>query len=286
MLIVDYACAASQPSLPQASQIKDSKKTSINAVNEKMLSDRIKTIVTASTPTVPQGVSAIEADTSRENGLENLTSIASGVLLGVLSSLIVAMFVEWMKKPRLCISIVPPEQVQLLNGGRVIDTLMSLRVNVTNRPLPIYLRWMQRQSARDCRATLQFLREDATPFIVRLMPGRWTSSVQPVPLQGVISSSGNTIEIHDIARLTAESRVHIPAGESERLDVAVRFNNAPEAFGWTNESYRHGSRHPDFTLPTGRYLVDIIIQSEGVRKRDCFWLENDHTITKFRLAPR
>jgi len=93
------------------------------------------------------------------------------------------------------------------------------------------------------------------------------------------------IEIHDIARLTAESRVHIPAGETEGLDVAVRFPAATDAFGWTNESYRHGGRHPDFTLPAGRYLVDILVQSEGVKKQERFRIENDHTLDEFRLAP-
>lgn len=212
-----------------------------------------------------------------------LSSLIIAVLLGVLSSLIVAMFVEWMRKPRLSISILPPEHVAF-GGGGVVETLASLKVRVSNDPLPFCFCWMQRQSARDCRATLQFLREDNTPFIARPMPGRWAGSVQPVPLQGVIRPSMEEIEIHDIARLTAESRVHIPAGETEGLDVAVRFPAATDAFGWTNESYRHGGRHPDFTLPAGRYLVDILVQSEGVKTQERFRIENDHTLDEFRLA--
>jgi hypothetical protein len=95
-----------------------------------------------------------------------------------------------------------------------------------------------------------------------------------------------TIEIHDIARLTSDSRVHIPAGEKESLDIAVRFPEETDAFGWTNESYRYpGNRHPDYTLPKGRYLVDVLVQSEGVKKRERFRLENDHTTREFRLAP-
>jgi hypothetical protein len=214
----------------------------------------------------------------------SLSSLFTAVLLGVLSSLIVAMFVEWMRKPRLSISILPPETVAF-GGGAVVGTLASLKVRVSNDPLPVWFCWMQRQSARDCRATLQFLREDNTPFIVRPMPGRWAGSVQPVPLQGVIRPSMEQIEIHDIARLTAESRVHIPAGETEGLDVAVRFPAATDAFGWTNDSYRHGGRHPDFTLPAGRYVVDILVQSEGVKKQERFRIENDHTLNEFRLAP-
>lgn len=216
----------------------------------------------------------------------SLASVVIAMVLGILASLIVAMFVEWMRKPRIAISILPPEEVGLYRvGGELIETYVSLKVSVSNAPPPFVFRWMQRQSARDCRATLHFLREDKSPFIERPMPGRWAGSVQPVPLQGVIRSSGETIELYDIARLSADSRIHIPAGESESLDVAVRFSDSSNAFGWTNESYRYeGSRHPGFTLPKGRYVVDILVQSEGVKKQERFRLENDHTIKEFRLA--
>lgn len=215
----------------------------------------------------------------------NLTSIITAVFFGVLGSLIVAMFVEWMRKPRLSISILPPENIAWYTGGAVIGTFVALRVRVSNDPLPFVFCWMQRQSARDCRATLHFHHEDKTPFIAGPMPGRWAGSVQPVPLEGVIRPSMETIEIHDIARLTADSRIHIPAGEAEGLDVAVRFPEVTDAFGWTNGSYRYNGRHPGFTLPAGRYLVDILVQSEGVKKQQHFRLENDHTINEFRLAP-
>lgn len=215
----------------------------------------------------------------------SLNSMITGVFLGVLASLIVAMFVEWMRKPRLSINILPPENVYIIKGGVAIGTYIGLKVRVSNSRLPFVFRWMQRQSARDCRAALQFLREDKTPFIARPMPGRWAGAVQPVPLEGVIRPSMGTIEIHDIARLTADSRIHIPAGEEEGLDVAARFPGSTDAYGWTNESYRHNFRHPDFTLPKGNYLVDIVVQSEGVKKQWRFRIENGHTIDEFRLAP-
>lgn len=187
-------------------------------------------------------------------------TFVTAVLLGVLSSLIVAMFVEWMRKPRLSLSHLPPEDAGLYSGdGSLIERYVALKVCVSNDALPFSFCWMQRQSARDCRATLHFLREDGTPFIARPMMGRWAGSVQPIPLQGLIQPSMETIEIHDIARLTADSRIHIPAGETEGLDVVVRFPTATDAFGWTNESYRHGGRHPGFRLPAGRYLVDISV---------------------------
>ena len=101
-----------------------------------------------------------------------LTSIITAVVIGVLASLIVAMFVEWMRKPRPSISILPPENVTLVSGGVAIGTYVALKVRVSNNRLPFVFRWMQRQSARDCRAALHFLRENKTPFIARPMPGR------------------------------------------------------------------------------------------------------------------
>jgi len=131
----------------------------------------------------------------------SLTPFIIGLFLGILGSLIVAMFVEWKRKPQLSISIPRPEEVPLYSDGKKIGTLIALRVRVSNDSLPFALCWMQRQSARDCRATVYFLREDGTPFINDPMPGRWAGSVEPVPLQGVIRPSGETIEIHDITRL-------------------------------------------------------------------------------------
>ena len=159
----------------------------------------------------------------------SLCSMITGVLLGVLASLIVAMFVEWMRKPDLSITILPPQTTYLISRSVATGTCVGLKVCVSNKRLPFIFRWMQRQSARDCRAALHFLREDKTPFIARPMPGRWSGSVQPVPLEGIIRPSMETIEIHDIARLTADSRIHIPAGEEEGLDVAARFPGETDA---------------------------------------------------------
>lgn len=217
----------------------------------------------------------------------SLTSLITAVLVGVFSSLVVATIVESMRKPRLRISILPPQQAAIYDSaGVVLETYVALKVSVSNDSLPLFFRWMQRQSARDCRAALHFLRQGMTPFIERPMPGRWAASDQPVPLQGVIPSSEEIIQIYDVARLNATSRIHIPAGEAEELDVAVRFPTETDAFGWTNESYRYaGYRHPRFKLPANRYLVDIVVRSEGVKKQQRFRIENDHTIEEFHIRP-
>lgn len=235
-------------------------------------------------------------DACRDTTSMNLITILFTVGIGVLSSGIVAIIVEYTRMPRFKFDILPPEKVWRCDAnGKPIESYVSLKVRVSNKPLPFILRWwMQRQSARDCRATLRFLREkDESPFIVCPMVGRWADSVQPVPLHGIISIRPNAgsqsiqageIDFYDIDRLTPDSRIHIPAGESEKLDIAVRFPTETDAFGWTNESYRYNFQHPGFRLPAGRYVVEIIVRSEGVKKQECFRIENDHTIEEFRLA--
>jgi hypothetical protein len=212
------------------------------------------------------------------------SSLVSAVFVGIVGSLCVSLLVEWYRQPSLKIEIIPPEQIPLFTNFVVVAVFTALRVRVSNSKPPWFpLNLIQRQSARDCRATLIFSQND-TP-VTRQMPGRWAGSVQPVPIEGVIKSSGETIQLYDIARLSAESRIHIPAGESEILDVAVRFTEETVAFGWTNESYRHNCRHPEYSLPIGVYLVEIIVQSEGVKKKIKFRLDNNYTINSFRLSP-
>src|SRR5438067_992692 len=102
-------------------------------------------------------------DKSSLNFDDNFTpmTLIIAVFVGIISSLIVAMFVEWMRKPRLTLSILPPEAVGLYGGdGVLVENYIALKVRVSNDALPFVFRWMQRQSARDCRATLRFLRED------------------------------------------------------------------------------------------------------------------------------
>jgi hypothetical protein len=87
------------------------------------------------------------------------------------------------------------------------------------------------------------------------MEARWAGSPEPVPAQVKDPDGKQTGFLYDLERILAPSRVDIYPGESESLDVAVLYDDEDKCFGWNNESYFQGFRHPRYQLPGGQYLV-------------------------------
>jgi hypothetical protein len=81
------------------------------------------------------------------------------------------------------------------------------------------------------------------------------------------------------------SRIDVPPGETQRLDVAARFDAEDECYGWNNESYFSDPiwRNPEWRLNAGRYLVKVTIISAGDKCIGLFRLINDVSRLDFRL---
>jgi len=72
-------------------------------------------------------------------------------------------------------------------------------------------------------------------------------------------------------------------GEEEILDVAAKFDDEPECYGWNNDAYQFEWRNPNWRLPAGRFLVRVVISSSGQKCFGKFRLINDVSRTDFRL---
>lgn len=107
---------------------------------------------------------------------------------------------------------------------------------------------------------------------------RWAGSPQPIPIQAFMQD-GTQIQIVDPMRMTLDSRIDVYPGESEGelLDIAGRFDDDEECYGWNNETYFCATpwRNPDWRLPHGRYLVKVTVRSSGQRCLGVFRLIND-----------
>jgi len=95
------------------------------------------------------------------------------------------------------------------------------------------------------------------------------------------------IFIADPARFTLTPRIDVYPGEAERLDVASRFDNEDECYGWSNESYFSNPvwRNPDWKLPSDRYLVKVTVISAGDKCTGIFRLISDVAQQDFRVEP-
>jgi hypothetical protein len=211
-----------------------------------------------------------------------MLALIIGAIIAILASIGTAMFVEYMRRPRLSLSIehpawdmaYPPQhpvKVQAsgafgasgpsgASGG--VSAARFLRVYLENKPLRWWAAWMVRSPALQCRATITFHHlNDGQNIFGRVMSGRWSGSPEPVPLR-VVGPGGAQFQIIDFSRLTFESRIDVYPGEREVFDIAARFDNDDECYGWNNEAYFSQPiwRNPAWKLDKGRYLVQFEIR--------------------------
>jgi hypothetical protein len=203
-----------------------------------------------------------------------------GVIAGGVITILVAIVFEYLRTPKLALSIESPPLSVLAMGSFPART--HLRIVVSNRALPFIA---MRSSALRCRGTIAFRHlDDGQEMFGSRMEGRWAGSPEPVPIQ-IVSADGHQMSILDTQRLTVESRIDISPGESEFLDVAVRIEEEDICYGWNNESYFYNWRHPRWQLPKGRYLVQVTVICSGYRTTGLYRLMNTATRRDFRLEP-
>ena len=157
-----------------------------------------------------------------------------------------------------------------------------LRLILRNRPLPAVLHWMERNAALQCRGEITFHHLDGQDVFGRRMTIRWANSPQPVPPQITDLKGEIQFLIQDFGR-SAMDTMDVYPGEEEVFDVAARFDDEPECFGWNNDSYLFEWRNPHWRLAPGRYLVEVVITSSGQKCIGEFRLINDVARTDFRL---
>jgi hypothetical protein len=145
---------------------------------------------------------------------------------------------------------------------------------------------MQRSAALQCRGEVTFHHlDDGQDFFNRAMAVRWVSSPEPISshIYSVDDFTKPRYVIQDFSRGAAESRIDVYPGEEELLDVAVRFDDDPDCYGWNNDAYFHNFHNPSWRLPSGRYLVKVVITSSGQKCVGVFRLVNAELWTDFRL---
>ncbi len=116
------------------------------------------------------------------------------------------------------------------------------------------------------------------------MPVRWARSPEPIANQIVDTNGKLQFHIVDFGRAATESRIDVYPGEEEILDVAVRFDDGADCYGWNNDSYLTNWRNPKWKLGRERYLIKVVITSSGQKCVGVFRLINDvDSRTDFRL---
>ena len=204
-----------------------------------------------------------------------------GGLVGAVIAIAFVMLEEHLRKPRFGLEIGDTEDAKWT--GRPANRAKWLRLKVENRQLPRLARWLSRNMALHCSGLITFYHLEGRNVFGRSMQARWWGVREPLPILAVAEGLP-TIQIIDPVRLASEMHRDIYSGESEQLDVAVRFDDDVECYGWCDENYSSEPRwrNPKWKLDKGRYLVKVTVKS-STKCCDVFQLINDGSVNDFRL---
>ena len=210
---------------------------------------------------------------------------ATEIVVGGLITIAITIGVEYFRRPRLELRIETPPCDLLDRKGCPARDARHLRLIIRNEPLPALLHWMLRGAALQCRGEITFHHLDGQDIFGRRMPVRWANTQQPVANQITDLQGHVQFLVHDQIRSAAESRMDVYPGEEEIIDVAAKFDNEPDCYGWNNDAYFFKWRNPSWKLTPGRYLVKVVVTSSGQKCVGEFRLLNDVSRTDFRLEP-
>jgi hypothetical protein len=225
------------------------------------------------------------------SGLESIVTsvwfqLVLGAFLGAAFSIAATIFIEVMRQPKLKLIILDPVDKEYpADSNRPVQSARFLYLDLMNKPLPKWLSWIQRTAAVQCYGDISFYNLDGQNVFGRSMRIRWSNTREPVLPVHTFQIDGERVYLIDY-RTDVIDRVDVYPGDSQRLDVVARFGDDISCYGWSNENYSRGWRHPDWELPPERYIVKVTVISSGQTSKEVFRIVNNNIPRNaFRLEP-
>jgi hypothetical protein len=220
--------------------------------------------------------------------MSEMVSLWIGAALGLVGAIIggalVSIWVEWCRRPRLHISIRDPVdwQFQFSDPQKESVPARTLQLIVGNAPSQ---GWIIRHTAQRCRALVTFHRANGGSNFFHGKPpveGRWASTPEPATVVVGTTPNGQPIVYSSGYTLYAD----IYPGESELLDVVIRYGDETDCYVWNNDTYKYPDAHnPNWKVTGGTYLIKVTVISSGGRESRAFQLMNDGARLNFHLLP-
>lgn len=204
-----------------------------------------------------------------------------GAIVGAIAAGLITIWIETLRKPRLEMELLTPVDMTFQN--QPAKEMISLRVKLTNKSLPGWIRWMYRSPALQCHGNISFHHLNGKNVFGRSMILRWAAAPEPNPLEVVIGNQRGLV--FDPVRITHLQKMDIYPNESADIDIAVKLDKEALCYGWSNESYFSNPpwRPANWRLNQGRYIVRVTILSSGETISKLFRLSNDVAQSGFRL---
>lgn len=218
--------------------------------------------------------------------MNSILELFFGAILGTVFSIFTTIWIEVQRKPKLSLKIATPHDNEY-DERHPAQKARFLGILVENHALSRGLRWLSRNAAIQSTAQITFYHLDGQKVFSNSMSGRWSGSpepVSPVNISGERVYFENVILSFDLSAASTLKKDIYPGGE-EKIDIAARFDQDEDCFGWNNEGYFSEPkwRNPKWKLQSGRYLVLVEVSTSGEKTRGLFRLSNDVSINDFRL---
>ena len=210
-----------------------------------------------------------------------------GALMGFVLSIATTSLFENLKNPKLDIVIKPKATIrQYEDQNMPVKKGQFLQLELWNRPpsrvSALINSVVRLRAALSCSGEIQFYHfEDAAPVFEKPMRMRWAGA--PDAVLRIIG--GDDGYIVDSSRIEDSYFRTIYPERLETIDVAARFDNDDECYGWTTENMfdKYKWRPQHLRLNQGRYYVGVTVRTEGSQKTAFFQLDNTSSMDNFRL---
>ena len=217
-----------------------------------------------------------------------IVDILAGALLSTAFATVVIYRIERTRRPKIRIEIEEPLDHTGYPEGAPARKARYLVLNVINEPLKPCWRWLGRDVALKCTATVAFHRLDGQNVFGRSFACRWSASDEPgvAKLETVGLIGKEPIQLFRTPRISKEPEIDIYPGSREELAIAARFDEDTEAYGWSNANYLSNPawRNPESKLPLGRYLTRVTIRCPNAQEAWALYrIINDVSVNAFRL---
>ncbi len=211
-----------------------------------------------------------------ETFLAYLVQFLFALVAGILSILAV-LAIERQKKPQLTFDVA--QQGEIFDDDKLKRPAAKwLKIKVKNDNLSGPLSWIyDRDPALLCRASVTFNHLDGHSVFGRTLSARWDNTPEPQPLIGHTDQG-------DVAIMPYVHETYdIPPGEYTTIALVYRAKGEAECYGWNNESYLYGFKHPEWKLEKGRYIAEVSIRTRGRTFVSRFMIFNDVEYHDVRL---
>lgn len=192
-----------------------------------------------------------------------------GTLVAVLVAIAVPLWIESRRRPKLMLELGEPA---IGHGG----AFKFLHARIINEPLES--KWLLRNTATGCRASLSFEELGTGKRPVQHAPARWAATAEPLSI--FPSAGGTASSIFDITKLPQSYRFDLSPDEGgEAITVALKHEGQSSAFAFNGESYLAGAAAaryalPKFELPGDEYRLTVRVAAGGLHAERDFRLRN------------